>query len=92
MVALGLRKLEKAVTSHVPPSLHVSKYPTSSFNAVLRRIAHHVVPVLATQDEALKNLMMSWYWAGYYTGLYEGQQGQGKQPCNQDVNGDAKGG
>lgn len=26
------------------------------------------------QDESLKNLMMSWYYAGYYTGLYEGQQ------------------
>lgn len=25
-------------------------------------------------DEALKNLMMSWYYAGYYTGLFEGQQ------------------
>ncbi|KAI9785706.1 MAG: hypothetical protein M1839_008723 [Geoglossum umbratile] len=24
------------------------------------------------QDDALKNLMMSWYWAGYYTGLNEG--------------------
>ncbi|KAJ5542039.1 hypothetical protein N7535_004458 [Penicillium sp. DV-2018c] len=32
-------------------------------------------PIMATvQDEALKNLMMSWYYAGYYTGLYEGQQ------------------
>ncbi|CAG7917123.1 unnamed protein product [Penicillium olsonii] len=32
------------------------------------------------KDEALKNLMMSWYYAGYYTGLHEGQQqaGQGK--------------
>jgi hypothetical protein len=28
------------------------------------------------KDEALKSLMMSWYWAGYYTGLYEGQQKQ----------------
>lgn len=28
------------------------------------------------KDEALKNLMMSWYYAGYYTGLYEGQQQQ----------------
>lgn len=28
----------------------------------------------AVQDEAMKNLMMSWYYAGYYTGLYEGQQ------------------
>ncbi|KAK2748739.1 hypothetical protein FQN57_000320 [Myotisia sp. PD_48] len=26
------------------------------------------------QDERLKSLMMSWYFAGYYTGLYEGQQ------------------
>lgn len=25
-------------------------------------------------DESLKNLLMSWYYAGYYTGLYEGQQ------------------
>ncbi len=26
------------------------------------------------QDEGLKNLMMSWYYAGYYTGLYEGRK------------------
>ncbi|KAI6248376.1 hypothetical protein HI914_03656 [Erysiphe necator] len=26
------------------------------------------------QDEGIKNLLMSWYYAGYYTGLYEGQQ------------------
>ncbi|KAF2771329.1 hypothetical protein EJ03DRAFT_38967 [Teratosphaeria nubilosa] len=26
------------------------------------------------QDEGLKNIMMSWYYAGYYTGVYEGQQ------------------
>ncbi|PVH84384.1 hypothetical protein DL98DRAFT_512288 [Cadophora sp. DSE1049] len=25
-------------------------------------------------DEDLKNLLMSWYHAGYYTGLYEGKQ------------------
>ncbi|KAG9245478.1 hypothetical protein BJ878DRAFT_458235 [Calycina marina] len=25
-------------------------------------------------DENLKNLLMSWYYAGYYTGLYEGQR------------------
>ncbi|PKY01896.1 hypothetical protein P168DRAFT_306144 [Aspergillus campestris IBT 28561] len=32
-------------------------------------------PLLSqVQDEGLKNLMMSWYYAGYYTGLYEGQQ------------------
>ncbi|KAL9527173.1 SMN complex subunit [Sphaerulina musiva] len=27
-----------------------------------------------SQNEDLKNIMMSWYYAGYYTGLYEGQQ------------------
>ncbi|KLJ10149.1 hypothetical protein EMPG_14462 [Blastomyces silverae] len=25
-------------------------------------------------DEGLRNLMMAWYFAGYYTGLHEGQQ------------------
>ncbi|KAG4027894.1 hypothetical protein MFRU_026g00750 [Monilinia fructicola] len=25
-------------------------------------------------DDNLKNLLMSWYYAGYYTGLYEGRQ------------------
>jgi len=25
-------------------------------------------------DEGLKNLLMSWYYAGYYTGLFEGRQ------------------
>ncbi|MCJ1315269.1 hypothetical protein MMC15_000585 [Xylographa vitiligo] len=28
----------------------------------------------STLAEAQKNLMMSWYWAGYYTGFYEGQK------------------
>ncbi|KIH91574.1 hypothetical protein SPBR_01659 [Sporothrix brasiliensis 5110] len=29
---------------------------------------------LIKADEGLKKLLMSWYYAGYYTGLYEGQQ------------------
>lgn len=28
----------------------------------------------SVQDEGLKNLLMSWYYAGYYTGLYEGKK------------------
>ncbi|POS77783.1 hypothetical protein DHEL01_v203829 [Diaporthe helianthi] len=28
----------------------------------------------SVQDEGLKRLLMSWYYAGYYTGLYEGRQ------------------
>ncbi|KAK4454977.1 hypothetical protein QBC34DRAFT_374749 [Podospora aff. communis PSN243] len=28
----------------------------------------------SVQDEDLKKLLMSWYYAGYYTGLFEGKQ------------------
>ncbi|KAL2759854.1 hypothetical protein ACRALDRAFT_1079189 [Sodiomyces alcalophilus JCM 7366] len=35
------------------------------------------------RDEGLKRLLMSWYYAGYYTGLYEGQQQQQQQPPQQ---------
>jgi len=34
------------------------------------------------ENEVLRNLMMSWYYAGYYTGLYEGQQQQQRQGKN----------
>ncbi|KAI1397790.1 hypothetical protein F4819DRAFT_470740 [Hypoxylon fuscum] len=33
----------------------------------------------SVRDEGLKRLLMSWYYAGYYTGLYEGQ----KDPSHQ---------
>lgn len=36
-------------------------------------------PELAVKDEGLKKLLMSWYYAGYYTGLYEGQQKRPEQ-------------
>ncbi|CAG5182091.1 uncharacterized protein ALTATR162_LOCUS9987 [Alternaria atra] len=32
------------------------------------------------QDENMKNMMMSWYYAGYYTGLHAGQQQAPKEP------------
>ncbi|KAG9385467.1 SMN domain containing protein [Pyrenophora tritici-repentis] len=34
------------------------------------------------QDEKMKNMMMSWYFAGYYTGLHAGQQ-QARKDANQ---------
>lgn len=40
----------------------------------LPRPRESVIDIWLVKDEALKNLMMSWYYAGYYTGLYEGQQ------------------
>ena len=30
--------------------------------------------LILVNNDAIKNLMLSWYWAGYYTGLHEGQQ------------------
>ncbi|KAI9486682.1 MAG: hypothetical protein EXX96DRAFT_550083 [Benjaminiella poitrasii] len=30
-----------------------------------------VPPMMSQNDEALSNLIMSWYYAGYYTGLYQ---------------------
>ncbi|KAF1986602.1 hypothetical protein K402DRAFT_393677 [Aulographum hederae CBS 113979] len=31
-------------------------------------------------DQGLRNIMASWYYVGYYTGLYAGQQAQGQPP------------
>lgn len=31
-------------------------------------------PDMGVKDEGVKSLMMAWYWAGYYTGLHEGQK------------------
>ncbi|KAI4102681.1 MAG: hypothetical protein L6R37_004271 [Teloschistes peruensis] len=48
---------------------------------------------LKVKDQDLKNVMMSWYYAGYYTGLYEGQKnssatgnvrGENQKPSFQD--------
>lgn len=36
--------------------------------------AYGFTNIFAAQDNAMKNLLMSWYYAGYYTGLYEGKQ------------------
>ena len=42
---------------------------------------HAYVP-LASSDDGLKDLMMSWYWAGYYTGYYEGQRSAAPGPAD----------
>lgn len=36
----------------------------------------------SVHDEGVKNLLMSWYYAGYYTGLYEGEK-KGQQMAKQ---------
>ncbi|OLL25907.1 Survival motor neuron-like protein 1 [Neolecta irregularis DAH-3] len=38
--------------------------------------------ILANEDESLRNLMMSWYYAGYYTGYHAGQKSESKNNEN----------
>lgn len=35
-----------------------------------------LLTVTLVHDEGLKRLLMSWYYAGYYTGLHEGRSNQ----------------
>lgn len=37
------------------------------------------------RDEGMKNLLISWYYAGYYTGLYEGQQQAAKKATEEKL-------
>ncbi|KAL7274041.1 hypothetical protein RUND412_003082 [Rhizina undulata] len=53
--------------------------PRHSHNQMFQLPPLPQIAVGSVDNEALRNLMMSWYYAGYYTGLYEGQQQQQKQ-------------
>lgn len=44
----------------------------------------NLTDISSVKDETLKNLMMSWYYAGYYSGLYEGQQQVQSHSSEQD--------
>jgi len=61
--------------TQAPPAAAV--VPQALMNGGERFHTSHLLHDTETRtvpDEGLKNLMMSWYYAGYYTGLYEGQQ------------------
>ncbi|KAK2731934.1 hypothetical protein FQN55_004407 [Onygenales sp. PD_40] len=47
-------------------------HPTGGFANMPHMV--HQAGDASGSDEGLKNLMMAWYFAGYYTGLHEGQQ------------------
>lgn len=64
-------------TQALPAASAASAVPQALMNGGERfHISHllHDTDTRTVPDEGLKNLMMSWYYAGYYTGLYEGQQ------------------
>ncbi|KAI4266214.1 MAG: hypothetical protein L6R38_008883 [Xanthoria sp. 2 TBL-2021] len=59
-----------AAEEHFPPPPAVE----NRLQSVPEASAVPSVLMNGVQDEGLKNLMMSWYYAGYYTGLYEGRK------------------
>lgn len=74
----------------VESSLYTSYFFSSViFQPNLRILAclltrKHVLQLHVVKDEGLKSLLMSWYYAGYYTGLYEGQQQRDPGKVNPD--------
>ncbi|KAF2127287.1 hypothetical protein P153DRAFT_63321 [Dothidotthia symphoricarpi CBS 119687] len=61
--ASGKQEQEQPIRTE-EPALHEGGLAASMPSAILETV----------QDENLKNAMMSWYYAGYYTGLHAGQQ------------------
>ncbi|OJJ41226.1 hypothetical protein ASPWEDRAFT_47849 [Aspergillus wentii DTO 134E9] len=62
-------------TSQVTEKPNISPNPQAGAGAQVPPAAPMPQATLShVQDEGLKNLMMAWYYAGYYTGLHEGQQ------------------
>ncbi|KAH0289813.1 hypothetical protein M436DRAFT_53960 [Aureobasidium namibiae CBS 147.97] len=55
----------KAQSADAQPANNSNQVPPPGISQVL---------LDSVQDESLKALMTSWYFAGYYTGLYEGQR------------------
>ncbi|CAK7209255.1 hypothetical protein SCUCBS95973_000377 [Sporothrix curviconia] len=81
-----------AAASHVAAQAYAPATGTNgqAFSAATSNTAPLPVPgllspqtVLGGADEGLKKLLMSWYYAGYYTGLYEGQQQAAATPSQQ---------
>ncbi|KAK4957950.1 hypothetical protein LTR10_004375 [Elasticomyces elasticus] len=60
---------EGSLPAVTQPSTTTQAMPATSATAAVSQMLLNQV-----QDDGLKNVMMSWYYAGYYTGLYEGQQ------------------
>ncbi|KAL7784545.1 hypothetical protein V8C37DRAFT_413362 [Trichoderma ceciliae] len=55
-----------------------SKQPGHSLNSIPNAFPSQAI-LGTVRDDNLRKLLMSWYYAGYYTGLFEGQQEQQRQ-------------
>ncbi|CRK45077.1 hypothetical protein BN1723_006447 [Verticillium longisporum] len=74
----GVEETHEVTPGTAPPTATVSESRDTTGDATA--MAPPQVLLSTVQDEGLKKLLMSWYYAGYYTGLYEGQQRQRTQP------------
>lgn len=66
---------QKAPTSHEDNGKRETQHVPAGAAAVIP------APLLGSvRDESLKKLLMSWYYAGYYTGYHEAQRDQSSNP------------
>ncbi|KAF1811139.1 hypothetical protein P152DRAFT_80324 [Eremomyces bilateralis CBS 781.70] len=74
MVASGQRdaQVEHVNGTTGQPDTFTLKDATAATNSVGPASGTMSLPNIS--DQNVKQMLMSWYWAGYYTGLYEGQQ------------------
>ncbi|TID13779.1 hypothetical protein E2P81_ATG01716 [Venturia nashicola] len=74
----NITRSNSTVNQEQAPKTNAPKKPkeTTASTATATAAAMPLPQVLldSVQEESLRNVMMSWYYAGYYTGLYEGQQ------------------
>ncbi|KAG2196139.1 hypothetical protein INT47_006485 [Mucor saturninus] len=61
------KKSEKVSSSKIQQTL-----PSSTKGSLLPSMPP--MPSMSSNQEDLSNLMMAWYYSGYYTGLYQAQQ------------------
>nr|KMM73522.1 hypothetical protein CPAG_09810 [Coccidioides posadasii RMSCC 3488] len=67
-------------TQGVPVTQPEANQSSGAFTSVPHMVLGTADASTAQEDESLKHLMMAWYFAGYYTGLYEGQRRANPQP------------
>ncbi|KAF9985067.1 hypothetical protein BGZ65_011825 [Modicella reniformis] len=67
-----------SVTAKAVPTTNAAVPPSTRFPVDAATIAYYQqlgqLPTSGIDDEALSNLIMAWYFSGYYTGLYQAQR------------------
>ncbi|KAF2707026.1 hypothetical protein K504DRAFT_458492 [Pleomassaria siparia CBS 279.74] len=72
--AAGASQAEEATTLGHQGDTAETQLPPQHDGPLTASMSMPQALVGSVHDQNLKNLMMSWYYAGYYTGLHAGQQ------------------